>query len=224
MRIVFVSDTHTHQDLDIPGGDVLVHAGDATGTGTPREVADFLAWFAAQPHPRRLCIAGNHDWLFQRRPDLAAQMLAGHPGITYLQDQGVRIGGVGFYGSPWQPEFCQWAFNLPRRGPELRQAWARIPAGVDVLITHGPPHGILDQVGGGPHLGCEELAERVAAVRPRIHVFGHIHGGFGAVRSGDTLFINASTCDEGYRPVNRPVVVDLLPDRVELHGDLVRRQ
>jgi len=218
MRLVFISDTHTHRDLAIPEGDVLVHAGDATSTGTAGEVEQFLQWFDAQPHRRRLFIAGNHDWLFQRDPDLAALLLARHPGITYLQDAGVAIDGLRFYGSPWQPEFCQWAFNLPRRGRALREAWARIPEGTDVLITHGPPHGVLDQVRGGSHLGCEELAARVAAVRPRIHVFGHIHDGFGVLRSQATVFINASTCDEAYRPNHRPVVVDLLPDRIEFSG------
>ena len=218
MRIVLLSDTHTHQGLSIPAGDVLVHAGDATSTGTPDEVERFLQWFDAQPHRRRLFIAGNHDWLFQRQPDRAARMLAGHPGITYLQDAGVEIDGLRFYGSPWQPEFCQWAFNLPRRGQALREVWARIPEGTEVLITHGPPHGTLDQVRGGLHLGCEDLAARVAAVRPRLHVFGHIHDGFGVRRSGKTVFVNASTCDEAYRPINPPVIVDLLADRVELPG------
>ena len=205
MRLVFISDTHTHRDLAIPEGDVLVHAGDATSTGTAGEVEQFLQWFDAQPHRRRLFIAGNHDWLFQRDPDLAALLLARHPGITYLQDAGVAIDGLRFYGSPWQPEFCQWAFNLPRRGRALREAWARIPEGTDVLITHGPPHGVLDQVRGGSHLGCEELAARVAAVRPRIHVFGHIHDGFGVLRSQATVFINASTCDADRHILSRVI-------------------
>jgi predicted phosphohydrolase len=210
--------------MNIPDGDVLVHAGDATSTGTAEEVERFLQWFDVQPHARRLFIAGNHDWLFQRQPDLAAMMLAEHPGITYLQDEQVEIAGIRFYGSPWQPEFNQWAFNLPRRGHAIRAVWARVPQGTDVLITHGPPHGILDQVRGGTHLGCEALAERVAAVKPRIHVFGHIHDGFGVVQSTSTLFINASLCDEDYLPINRPVVVDLLPDRIEVTGIVATTQ
>jgi predicted phosphodiesterase len=218
MRIVFLSDTHNHHDFGIPAGDVLVHAGDATGTGTVAQVERFLQWFAALPHRRKLFIAGNHDWLFQRQPDLAASMLAEYPGIDYLQDSGVQVDGLGFYGSPWQPEFCQWAFNLPRRGQGLRDAWARIPEAVDVLITHGPPHGLLDQVRGGEHLGCEELSVRVAAARPRIHVFGHIHDSYGVARQGPTLFINASVCDEAYRPGNRPVVVEVEGDRIEIEG------
>jgi predicted phosphohydrolase len=208
MRIVFVSDTHTHP-IPLPPGDVLVHAGDATSRGTPAEVAEFLRWFGSQPHPRKVLVAGNHDWLFQKDPGLAAKLLAEHPSVTYLQDAGVEIDGVRFWGSPWQPEFCDWAFNLPRRGERLRKAWAAIPADTDVLVTHGPPHGVLDTVRGGPHLGCEELTRRLGEIQPRIHVFGHIHDSHGTHRSGATLSINASTCDERYRPVNPPIVEEL---------------
>ncbi|MGA2079632.1 MAG: metallophosphatase domain-containing protein [Holophaga sp.] len=211
MRLVLISDTHTRQGLDLPGGDLLVHAGDATSTGTREQVRRFLDWFAAQPHGRKVFIAGNHDWLFQRDPKAAAELVAAHPGLTYLQDAGAGIDGLRFWGSPWQPEFCDWAFNLPRRGEALRAVWRRIPPDVDVLVTHGPPHGFLDQVGSGEHLGCEELRLRLGAVHPRLHVFGHIHDGYGTAFSGPTLMVNASTCDEAYRPVNRPVVVDLDP-------------
>ncbi len=212
MRLVLISDTHSHRDFHLPEGDVLVHAGDATSTGTAAQVRQFLAWFAAQAHRRKLFIAGNHDWLFQRDPGAAAALVAEHPGLDYLQDSGIEIDGIRFWGSPWQPEFCAWAFNLPRRGERLREVWSRIPPGVDVLVTHGPPHGTLDQVGGGEHLGCEELRLRLAAVRPRLHVFGHIHDGYGTARGGGTLMVNASICDEGYRSVNRPVAVDIAPD------------
>jgi predicted phosphohydrolase len=220
VRLVLISDTHNRQNLDLPPGDVLVHAGDATGRGTLEEVERFLAWFAAQPHRRKVFIAGNHDWLFERDPAAAARLLQAHPGLDYLQDSGLEIDGIRFWGSPWQPEFCAWAFNLPRQGEQLRQAWNRIPPGAEVLITHGPPHGILDQVGGGEHLGCEELRLRLAAVRPRLHVFGHIHDGYGAHREDGTLFVNASTCDEGYHPVNAPVVVEVSGARAELAGPI----
>ena len=225
-RLVCISDTHmSHRGLSLPDGDVLVHAGDATSTGTSDEVARFLAWFASQPHRHKILIAGNHDWLFQRFPDMSDQLLAEHPGITYLEDSGVEIEGFKFWGSPWQPWFCDWAFNLPRKGQGLRDVWNRIPIDTEVLITHGPPHGILDQVTGvidfsgkAEHLGCEEMKIRVAAVKPRVHIFGHIHGGYGVAQSKNTTFINACTSTEAYQALNRPIVVDLTATGATVHG------
>lgn len=219
MRLVCISDTHNaHKGLHIPDGDVLIHAGDATGQGLTLEVERFLGWFGSQPHPHKILIAGNHDWLFQRGPERAAQLLAQYPGVTYLQDSGVTLEGVRFWGSPWQPWFCDWAFNLPRNGAELHEVWGRIPIDTDVLITHGPPLGVLDQVKGGPYLGCEALKARLAAVRPRIHVFGHIHDSFGVAQSGPTTYLNACICDEDYRPNHRPIMLDLFPDSIKVHG------
>ncbi len=219
MRLVCISDTHmAHRGLHLPDGDVLIHAGDATSTGTPDEVDRFLGWFAAQPHPHKILIAGNHDWLYQRDPEKVALLLAKHQGITYLLDSGVEIEGVKFWGSPWQPWFCSWAFNLPRGGESLRHVWNIIPIDTDVVITHGPPHGVLDQVRGGEHLGCEELKIRLAAVKPRLHVFGHIHDAFGVARSRTTTYVNACSCTEAYQASNRPIVVDLRLKSIKVHG------
>ena len=113
------------------------------------------------------------------------------------------------WGSPWQPWFYDWAFNL-QRGPEIRAKWDRIPAGVDVLVTHGPPAGILDRVVDGRSVGCADLLDAVRRVRPLLHVFGHIHEAYGEVERDGTRFVNASTCTVRYAPVNAPVVVDLL--------------
>lgn len=210
MRMICISDTHNgHKSLRLPEGNVLIHAGDATGQGLHLEVERFLAWFASQPHQHKILIAGNHDWLFQRNREKAAKLLAAHPGITYLQDSGVVIEGIRFWGSPWQPWFRDWAFNLPRHGLLIRNIWSKIPTGTDVLITHGPPHGVLDQVHGGLHLGCEDLRNRLAAVRPRVHIFGHIHDSYGVAQSKKTIFVNACACDEQYRMRNQPIVLDL---------------
>ena len=150
MRIVCLSDTHNlHSAFAVPEGDVLVHAGDATLRGTREEVVAFDAWLGTLPHRHKVLVAGNHDWLFEREPDRARGMITN---ATYLQDEGVTIDGLAFWGSPWQPWFLSWAFNL-QRGAPLREKWDRIPAATDVLITHGPPHGILDRV--------EKLAGRV---------------------------------------------------------------
>lgn len=209
MRIVCISDTHlAHQetDLRIPDGDLLIHAGDGTFEGTLAETTDFLKWLASLRHPRKVLIAGNHDWLFQKDPALARSIVPS--GITYLEDSEVEIHGLRIYGSPWQPEFLRWAFNLPR-GPRLREKWGRIPRGIDVLVTHGPPAGILDLTPHGEHVGCEDLRLAVDKLEPRLHVFGHIHHGYGVRNVGSTRFVNASVSDEVYAPLNPPVVVDL---------------
>jgi predicted phosphodiesterase len=218
VRIVCLADTHgRHQAIPVPEGDVLVHAGDLTMRGDERELAACVAWLVGLPHPHKVVIAGNHDWLFERQGTLAREMLAA---VTYLQDSGVTIDGLRVWGSPWQPWFMDWAFNLRRGGP-LRAKWNLIPEGTEVLVTHGPPHGILDQIAGflpralggvtgrGEHVGCEELRAAVGRLRPRLHVFGHIHEGYGREERNGTTFVNASSCDAAYRPVNAPVVVDL---------------
>ena len=208
MRIVCLSDTHNqHRDLVVPRGDVLIHAGDATGEGLSVEVKDFMDWFANQPHRTKILIAGNHDWFFQRNPAMARHYLDAHPGITYLQDSGIEVDGLKIWGSPWQPYYMNWAFNLLRNGSAIREAWGKIPLDTDILVTHGPPHGVMDTTANGDRVGCEELAIRLAEVKPLLHVFGHIHGGYGHVERDETTYINASNCTEDYEPINPPMVV-----------------
>ncbi|RKP27380.1 Metallo-dependent phosphatase-like protein, partial [Syncephalis pseudoplumigaleata] len=180
-RFVCMSDTHNSVDgeFPVPEGDVLIHAGDLTYTGTKRQVANTVTWLTNLPHPVKLIIAGNHD-LTQAIRSIWA-MAAGH-GIHYLEDAAHRLdgahGGWLVYGSPWQPEFGGWAFNKPRGAP-LREVWDRIPEATDILITHGPPRGILDRVVTGESCGCDDLLVRVQTVRPIVHIFGHIHEGRG---------------------------------------------
>jgi len=119
------------------------------------------------------------------------------------------IDGIKLWGSPWQPEFCNWAFNLPR-GEALREKWQMIPEDTDVLITHGPPLGILDNIAGGPALGDADLLDEVTnIVKPKVHIFGHIHDGYGTQREGETTFVNASLLDEWYNVANTPIEVTL---------------
>lgn len=205
MRLVCISDTHNlHERVVVPDGDVLVHAGDATRRGKERELRAFDAWLGTLPHRHKIVVAGNHDFAFQQVPGAAGWLTNAH----YLQDRAVVLDGVRFYGSPWQPWFHDWAFNLPRGAP-LDEVWARIPTGTDVLVTHSPPHGTLDTTVHGETVGCEALAAHVARLRPRVHVFGHIHEGYGQLERDGTRFVNASTCDVRYQPVHAPIVVDL---------------
>lgn len=211
MRLVLLSDTHgRHNEIVVPDGDVLIHAGDFSRFGDVADVGRFARWLGDLPHENKLVIAGNHDRLLEDDPYVGRAMLIGR-GIDYLQDNGVEIGGRLFYGSPWQPEFCDWAFNLPRGGKELRREWSRIPDDTDVLITHGPPMSVLDRTEAGEPVGCEELYARVSDMPDlELHVFGHIHEGGGQQeRIQNTLFVNAAVCDVHYRAVNAPVVIDL---------------
>lgn len=209
LRVVAFSDTHgLHRAQRVPDGDVLVHAGDLTKYGEVDEIDDFDDFLATLPHPHKLVIAGNHDWCFQRQP---ADSRARLRHATYLEDEALVVEGWRFYGSPWQPEFADWAFNLPR-GEPLRERWARIPATTDVLVTHGPALGHGDRVAfGGGNVGCEDLLRAVERVAPRFHVFGHIHEGAGVTRAGATTFVNAASCDLFYEPIQPPLVFDLEP-------------
>lgn len=209
MRVVAISDTHTFErHLAVPDGDVLIHAGDFTISGDVFEVSEFAEWLEKQPHKHKIIVAGNHDWLFERSPHLAHPIIKSIPRAYYVQDNLIEIESVTFYGAPWQPRFCDWAFNVDR-GEAIKRYWDRIPP-CDVLITHGPPWGVLDYVKlGEPHLGCEELLKAVGRTKPRFHVFGHIHGGYGEWQINGTRFINASICDEAYQPINAPIVFDV---------------
>jgi len=191
----------------VPDGDILVHAGDFCGRGVIEEAEDFAAWFVAQPHPHKVVIAGNHDFCVEVDPNLAGRLFAA-PGVTYLLDEAVTVAGLRFHGAPWQPWFHDWAFNLPRGAP-IAEKWALIDADVDVLVTHGPPMAMLDETFSGELVGCQDLKEAIARVRPRMHIFGHIHEGYGTRESDGTLYLNACTCTLRYQPLNPPLVVDI---------------
>ncbi|MBK8208192.1 MAG: metallophosphatase domain-containing protein [Planctomycetes bacterium] len=210
MRLVCISDTHgRHDRLELPPGDVLIHAGDFCGVGDADDVAGFALWFHSQPFAQRIVVAGNHDLLFEHVPEIAEDILRqACPGVHYLRDSGIEIDGVRFWGSPWQPRFMNWAFNL-ERGEPLRQVWAQVPDGIDVLITHGPPHGILDKTRHGDLVGCEELRAALPRIKPRVHIFGHIHEGAGQLKAGGVHFVNASSLDATYSTMHPVMIVEL---------------
>ncbi|MDI1248020.1 MAG: metallophosphatase domain-containing protein [Lacunisphaera sp.] len=207
MRIVCIADTHgRHHGLEIPDGDILIHAGDISGQGSPDEITDFLRWFSALPHEHKVFVSGNHDWLFEREPEYAATLIPA--GVTYLQDSGCDIAGLKIWGSPVTPAFYDWAFNRGR-GEEIRKHWQLIPPGTDIVVSHGPASGIMDRSLQGKPQGCADLLQRLGEVQPRLHVCGHIHSGYGKASLNGTIMVNASICNEAYYPSNAPLVVEL---------------
>jgi Icc-related predicted phosphoesterase len=210
MRLVFISDTHMQHDaLDIPECDVLIHAGDFSGWGSQQDLERFVPWLASRPAREKVFIAGNHDFICEQKPGLV-QTLAREAGVHYLADAEFVVRGLRIWGSPFTPHFCNLAFNR-ERGREIRAHWDRIPEGIDVLVTHGPPMGVGDRTWDDEEVGCEELLSRVRQLQPRLHVFGHIHEARGeyALHGLATRFLNVSSTplmEPGIRP---PVVVDL---------------
>jgi Icc-related predicted phosphoesterase len=222
MIITFISDTHgKHNEItkDLPGGDILLHAGDFMNSGwTEMEAIMFLKWFdGINNYDTKIFTAGNHDRWFELQPEEVQGILTGYKTIDYLQDEELVLGFEGdtpihIYGSPWQPEFYNWAFNLPRNGEEMKARWDAIPSNTDILITHSPPFGYLDIPGGQSiRVGCEMLRHRVDEIKPKIHIFGHIHGSHGYYFNGHTHFINASVLNEQYKYTNIPMSIDWNP-------------
>lgn len=163
-----------------------------------------------------LFVEGNHDWLGQLNP-IVMQQLCEDNGITLLRDSSVTIDGINFYGSPWNIEFWNWAWNLSA-GAQMKKKWDLIPDNTHVLITHSPPLGILDSViqlnnrseHVEVHLGCEELYKKVQNLTNlRAHIYGHIHFSSGQMKIGDTYFVNASICTEEYRATNKPITIEI---------------
>lgn len=240
MIITFISDTHTkHKEIghDLPGGDLLIHAGDMSSMGYKHEIENFCAWFdKINNYDHKAFIAGNHDWGFidhikwaiakvAEIPESTQQILNSYKTFDYLFDEKIEYMAEGengyaikVYGSPWQPEFYNWAFNLPRMGEELKEVWDKIPENIDILITHGPAYGFVDTVYNRPneHLGCELLTDRIQKIRPKIHVCGHIHSGHGHFFDGHTHFINASVLSERYTYDYSPITADWNPETNEL--------
>jgi Icc-related predicted phosphoesterase len=227
MKITFISDTHTkHKQVtsSLPGGDLLIHAGDLSSMGYEHEIQQFCKWFnSIEGYNHKTFIAGNHDWGFQDNHEKIMEIVNSYKNIDYLQDDMLMIGEdydkmVKIWGSPWQPEFYNWAFNLPRQGEELKEKWNMIPTDIDILITHGPSWGNLDTVKFNPtfNLGCELLAEKIKVVKPKIHVCGHIHTGYGYKFDGDTHYFNAAILDEQYNFTQKPLTVDWNPETNEI--------
>lgn len=219
MKLVAISDTHNmHDKIVVPSGDICIHAGDATGRGWEHEVRNFIKWYSKVDCEHKIYVPGNHDIGLEKNYDEWSTWFT-DAGITILNDESVIIEGVSthdfkeykikIHGSPITPNFGHWAF-MRARGEQINKHWMQIPGDVDILVTHGPPNGILDEVYNmwdeGQHTGCEMLWRRILQVKPKIHIFGHIHEGAGSFQMADTEFINASQLDECYSLAHKPMV------------------
>ena len=216
MKIATISDTHNkHRDIKVPEyADIVLHAGDISGRGHESEISDFMDWYGSLPNKYKVMIAGNHDWGFERDYDKYKKM-AEDKGIIVLYDNSVVVEGLIIWGSPVQPAFCNWAFNRSREGinktlhcrghSPIRPHWDKIPLNANIVVTHGPAHKILDETYyGNDNVGCEILAEKMAEIKPLLHVSGHIHEARGVqvVFHGDTptTYTNTSSLNLSYEP------------------------
>ncbi len=221
MKFTIISDTHgMHESMyyDLPKSEILIHAGDCTNVGSQSGIRQFVEWFQnLKGFDTKIFVAGNHDWGFYRKPawlyDYINDENLSQSDCIYLEDSEFTIQlpefskPIKFYGSPWQPPFMNWAFNLPEN--ELAKYWEKIPDDVDVLITHGPAFGILDKVEGkGLSLGSTTLYDRIMKIKPKIHICGHIHSGRSIIEKDGIIFINASIATESYEMINKPIVID----------------
>jgi len=205
LTIVLISDTHDlHREIDVPYGDLLIHAGDFTmDSRSAEKLLDFNDWLGELPHPSRVVIPGNHDFVVEDPSNRERITNA-----TLLVNEGVDINGLRIWGSPTTPLLGE-AFGVVSDTGRAK-LYSQIPADTDILVTHGPPHGILDQVpGSNRHEGCRQLLAAVQRAKPMLHVFGHVHGGYGTHSTNDTLFVNAALPGRGFEMSNPPHVFKL---------------
>jgi len=212
VKLVCISDTHNFplSKLDLPEGDLLIHAGDATRKGSEGEVNAFNRELGLVKHRYTHGIVftpGNHDWYFEKKARYVGVggVEAKITNARCLIHKTVVVDGLRIFMSPYTPWFNNWAFNV-KPGPLMKKLWSDIPHDTDVLVTHGPPLGVLDIVPPDyRRKGCEALTEAVKKLNLKLHVFGHIHASYGMVEKWSRYFINCCIMDESYHRANAPV-------------------
>jgi Icc-related predicted phosphoesterase len=213
IKIVAISDTHNaHGKLSIPECDILIHAGDESMHGSATEIMAFAEWFEKQPAKHLVWIPGNHSLGFEAQwPHSLNWVKHCSPRTNVLINQSVVLEGLSIWGSPVTPWFHDWAYNV-QRGPDIRAYWNKIPVGTNIVVTHGPPYHIMDTAKPGTSreakVGCAQLLDAIWRVKPKLHIFGHIHEGYGVEKYGDTTFVNAAIMSDKYIPSNKPIVIE----------------
>jgi len=191
MEIHCISDIHGYIP-SLPGGDILIVAGDLTYSGSKGETKMLFSWLDSLPYKDIVVIAGNHDKYLSHGSIPSSK-------AHYLMNSGVEINGIRIWGSPYSVKFRNWCFGMTR-GFYMKKLWDTIPEDTDILVTHGPPMDILDENSEGTHCGCDELSEAIFRIRPKLSVFGHIHEQYGREDINGITFVNCSYVDEDYKP------------------------
>ena len=230
IRFVFISDTHEAPEWEnnVPNGDVLIHCGDFTMLGGMKETKDFVSKFEKQPHKIKIVVAGNHEMTFDTEKFKMKRQVIGerfrflrkvddvkvkevvtlNTNLIYLENVSIDVLGYKIYGSPVQPHFYDWAFNVRRE--RIAEVWKQIPADTEILITHGPPLGFGDLTEENEHRGCADLLDHIRnRIKPKIHAFGHIHHSYGVWKDENTIYVNAAICDINYNAMRMGVAIDL---------------
>lgn len=211
MKIVCISDTHApeyHNQLVIPECDLLIHAGDFSYRGRwEKEVEPFIDWFIQQPATHKVLICGNHEIGVKNNP-FPLRELCKKVGIHFLTNEAIEIEGKKIFGSPYSVKFGDWSYGM--FDDELQTIWDMIPADTEILITHGPAHGILDQNAYGDYCGSKTLAAHLETLPYlKLHIFGHLHESHGIRIENGVTFINASICGIPYEDLSLPIVIEL---------------
>lgn len=214
-----MSDTHRYFPEIKEEGDILIHSGDYSliskfyKSDLKSLMEEFIPFrnylFKLKSQFKHIIyVPGNHDWLFESFPNIHEEIFENK--VICLNNKYQEIENIKFFGCPYTPEFCGWAFMMEE--PELADMYKSLPEKVDIFIGHGPVYGILDQAyPGTSHLGSKALLTAISKLRPKYFICGHIHGGYGISKSGPTTFINASICNEDYKPLNPPIAFNFHP-------------
>jgi Icc-related predicted phosphoesterase len=210
LKVVAISDTHNqHEKLTIPKCDVLIHAGDFTGSGTISETKAFVNWFSKQPAKDKVFISGNHDALDQEFSPLFKSIVSEYPSVTYLRDEMAIIQGLKIYGYPWTPRFFDWNWMADPESPLMLSTLKAIPEDLDILISHGPPKGLLDKTERGESVGSSDLLLELDRIKPRYLICGHIHHSCGILEQNGMTIVNAAILNDHYQYKNQPIILDI---------------
>lgn len=211
MKIAAFSDCHWlyNKIEEFPEADILIFAGDWCGSGYYiSETTDFLTWFKKLPYKYKIVVPGNHDRMCEVNEDICKDLFR-QADAHLLIDESIELRGLSIYGSPWSKLFGNWAYMLPE--DQLKWKFKYIPENLDILITHCPPEGICDP----NDYGSKYLYREVLDKKPKIHIFGHNHGGYGYTETINTKFYNVSVCSDAdeehhntYELINPITVID----------------
>jgi Icc-related predicted phosphoesterase len=218
MKVVAISDMHSMLNFKVPKADMLLIAGDLCPAAHSAYLSvdiqknwlnkEFRTWIEEQPVDEVVITSGNHDWIFEVAKD---EVPAFNKNCHYIEDESIEILGLKIYGSPVQPPFNDWAFNRDEKS--IQKYWDNIPEGLDILLVHCPPYGIMDETNHPNYIpekiGCKRLMKRIKEVRPKYVVFGHNHSAHGVVEHDGITYVNASLVNEEYKMVREPIVLEI---------------